>query len=68
MDVIEIQCQTHLKQKFDSVGALDFYKYLPIQYKAIRQFACRIIAMFGSTYKCEPLFSVMKGNLLRDHD
>ncbi|KAL0830180.1 hypothetical protein ABMA28_003637 [Loxostege sticticalis] len=62
MEVVEIQCQTHLKQKFDSVGALDFYKFLPAEYQEIRKFACKIISMFGSTYKCEQLFSLMQGN------
>lgn len=62
MEVIEIQCQTHLKQKFDSVGTFEFYKYLPVQYQEISKFACKTLAMFGSTYKCEQLFSLMKGN------
>lgn len=62
MEVIEIQCQTHLKEKFDSVGTFEFYKYLPFQYQEMRKFACKILSMFGSTYKCEQLFSLMKGN------
>lgn len=62
MDVIEIQCQTHLKQQFNDVGSSEFYKYLPVQYEELRNFACKVISMFGSTYKCEQLFSLMKGN------
>jgi hypothetical protein len=40
----------------------EFYKYLPAKFKNTRKFTYEIISIFGSTYRCEQLFSVMKGN------
>lgn len=62
MEVIEIQCNSNLKAKFIEVGVPEFYKYLPARFENTRKFAYEIISMFGSTYRCEQLFSVMKGN------
>ncbi|PNF15430.1 hypothetical protein B7P43_G18458 [Cryptotermes secundus] len=38
----------------------NFFSYLPSQYSQMRQFAARILAIFGSTYLCEQLFSLVK--------
>ncbi|XP_045442552.1 general transcription factor II-I repeat domain-containing protein 2-like [Pipistrellus kuhlii] len=62
MEVIEIQCDSNLKAKFSEVGVPEFYKYLPARFENTRKFAYEIISMFGSTYLCEQLFTVMKGN------
>ena len=62
MEVIEIQCNSNLKAKFLEVGFPEFYKYLPSNFKNTRKFALEIISMFGSTYLCEQLFSVMNIN------
>ncbi|KFM58258.1 General transcription factor II-I repeat domain-containing protein 2, partial [Stegodyphus mimosarum] len=62
MEVIEIQCNSNLKAKFIEVGVPEFYKYLPARFENTRKFAYEIISMFGSTYRCEQLFSVMKEN------
>lgn len=63
MELIEIQCDTILKQKYIDVGIPDFYNYLsadrfPNMLCTVR----RILAMFGSTYLCEQLFSTLKNN------
>lgn len=44
------------------MGFPEFYKYLPSNFKNTRKFALEIISMFGSTYLCEQLFSVMNIN------
>ena len=62
MEVIEIQCDSDLRTKFNELGVPEFYKYLPIRFKNIRELAFKILSMFGSTYRCEQLFSLMKGN------
>ncbi|KAK1344516.1 hypothetical protein QTO34_013213, partial [Cnephaeus nilssonii] len=51
-----------LKAKFNDVGVPEFYKYLPNGFENTRKFTYEIISMFGSTYWCEQLFTVMKGN------
>ena len=60
MEVIEIKCGSNLKAKFIEVGVPELYKYLPAKFENTRKFAYEIISMFGSTYRCEQLFSVMK--------
>lgn len=63
MELLELQCDTVLKQKFQDIGVPDFYQYLG-QEKFPKLFsACaRVLAMFGSTYVCEQFFSTMKIN------
>ncbi|XP_027630208.1 general transcription factor II-I repeat domain-containing protein 2B isoform X3 [Tupaia chinensis] len=60
MEVIDLQCNTVLKAKYDKVGIPDFYKYLWSSYPKYRQHCAKILSMFGSTYVCEQLFSIMK--------
>ncbi|PNF38763.1 hypothetical protein B7P43_G14030, partial [Cryptotermes secundus] len=55
MELIEMQCDSILKDKYNEI-------YLPSQCSKMRQFAARILAMFGSTYLCEQLFSLVKAN------
>ncbi|KAJ8897934.1 hypothetical protein PR048_003292 [Dryococelus australis] len=62
MALIDIQCDTVLKYKFNEVGIPKFYSYLPSHCSEMCQFATRILAVFGSTYRCEQLFSLMKAN------
>lgn len=61
MELIELQCNSTLKNKFD-VDLLDFYsKYVSItDFPKIRDHALKTISLFGSTYTCEQLFSRMK--------
>ncbi|XP_044890545.1 general transcription factor II-I repeat domain-containing protein 2-like isoform X1 [Felis catus] len=60
MEVIELQCNTILKTKYDCVGIPEFYKHLGNGYPKYKNHCAKILSMFGSTYVCEQLFSVMK--------
>ncbi|XP_053410680.1 general transcription factor II-I repeat domain-containing protein 2B isoform X2 [Nycticebus coucang] len=60
MEVIDLQCNTVLKTKYDKVGIPEFYKYLWSSYPKYRHHCAKILSMFGSTYICEQLFSIMK--------
>lgn len=64
MELIEIQENSLLKSKFEDVELCDFYKkYLEEDnFPQLRKFARRLICAFGSTYKCEQFFSLMKVN------
>ena len=62
MECIELQCEIQLKDKFNHVSLLDFYKiYLPRdKYPTLHNHALFMTSLFGSTYICEQLFSRMK--------
>ncbi|XP_023102144.1 general transcription factor II-I repeat domain-containing protein 2B isoform X2 [Felis catus] len=60
MEVIDLQCNTVLKTKYDKVGVPEFCKYLWSTYPKYRVHCAKILSMFGSTYICEQLFSIMK--------
>lgn len=62
MEVIELQCNTILKTKYDDVGIPEFYKCLGNGYLKYKNHCAKILSMFGSTYVCEQLFSVTKLN------
>uniref|UniRef100_A0A8I3VW15 General transcription factor II-I repeat domain-containing protein 2B n=1 Tax=Callithrix jacchus TaxID=9483 RepID=A0A8I3VW15_CALJA len=60
MEVIDLQCNTVLKAKYDKVGIPEFYKYLWGSYPKYKHHCAKILSMFGSTHVCEQLFSIMK--------
>ena len=60
MELLQLQSDSIVKAKYDSVGVPEFYSYLSEQYSSIKKFACYILAMFGNTYRCEQLFSFLK--------
>ena len=60
MELLEMQSDSTLRAKYLEVGIPGFFSYLPAKFKNFRKFATRIMAMFGSTYVCEQLFSFMK--------
>uniref|UniRef100_A0A8C3IDC5 Uncharacterized protein n=1 Tax=Chrysemys picta bellii TaxID=8478 RepID=A0A8C3IDC5_CHRPI len=63
MELVELQCDTILKQKYTDVGIPEFYRFLSQERFPMLFFAsARIMAMFGSTYICEQFFSSMKIN------
>lgn len=62
MGVIEIYCDSDLNPKSSEVGVPGFYKYLPARFQNTPKFVYEIISMFGSTYQCTQLFTLMKGN------
>ena len=62
MECIELQFDIQLKEKFDHVSLLDFYRsYLPRDnYPVLYNHALFMPSLFGSTYICVQLFSRMK--------
>lgn len=60
MELLEMQSDSLLRVKYFEVGIPDFFSYFPERFTNLRKFATRILAMFGSTYLCEQLFSFMK--------
>lgn len=63
MELVELQCDTILKQKYAEVGIPEFYKYLSRErFPKLFSATVRIFSMFGSTYVCEQFFSSMKIN------
>ena len=66
MELIDLQSDSILKEKFKEVNALTFYtQYFKSldNYPELKKHAARILCMFGSTYLCEQMFSVMKINM-----
>jgi len=55
-----MQSDSTFRAKYLEVGISGFFSYLPAEFKNLRKFATRVMAMFGSTYVCEQLFSFMK--------
>lgn len=63
MELVELQCDTILKQKYTDVGIPEFYRFLSQErFPMLFSASARIMAMFGSTYICEQFFSSMKIN------
>ncbi|XP_075207832.1 general transcription factor II-I repeat domain-containing protein 2-like [Anomaloglossus baeobatrachus] len=63
MELVDLQCDTVLKQKYMDIGVPDFYKFVSQEkFPKLVKAAARIMAMFGSTYVCEQFFSSMKLN------
>nr|XP_061800942.1 general transcription factor II-I repeat domain-containing protein 2-like [Nerophis lumbriciformis] len=62
MELIELQCSDALKAKYAAVGAAEFARFLPETMPQLRIQAAQTLSMFGSTYLCEQLFSLMKLN------
>ena len=61
MEVIDLQSNDMLKDKYKEVELIEFYKCLPrAQYMHLKNFALGLISVFGTTYLCEKTFSKMK--------
>jgi hypothetical protein len=61
MEVIDLQSNDILKDKFKEGNLIEFYKFLPSdQFLQLRKFAREFISAFGTTYICEKTFSKMK--------
>ncbi|XP_066941420.1 general transcription factor II-I repeat domain-containing protein 2B-like [Macrobrachium rosenbergii] len=67
LEVIDLQCDSNMKQKFASVGLDTFYQYLLPGYPKLTSLAAKILSMFGTTYLCEKAFSVMNLNKTKHH-
>uniref|UniRef100_A0A3P9L2A9 Uncharacterized protein n=1 Tax=Oryzias latipes TaxID=8090 RepID=A0A3P9L2A9_ORYLA len=62
MELIELQCNDTLKEKYDRVGAAEFARFIPDTMAELRIQAAQKLSMFGCTYLCERLLSLMKLN------
>uniref|UniRef100_A0A8C3ISY3 Uncharacterized protein n=1 Tax=Chrysemys picta bellii TaxID=8478 RepID=A0A8C3ISY3_CHRPI len=63
MELVELQCDTILKQKYADVGIPAFYRFLSQErFPMLFSASVRVMAMFGSTYIYEQFFSSMKIN------
>ena len=62
MELIELQCNDTLKEKYERVGAAEFARFIPDTMAELRIQAAQTLSMFGSTYLCERLFPLMKLN------
>lgn len=61
LELNSLQEDAALKQQFHEMNLVEFYQSLPdADYGSLKQFAKRFISMFGSTYRCEQLFSKVK--------
>ncbi|GFS60471.1 general transcription factor II-I repeat domain-containing protein 2 [Nephila pilipes] len=61
LEIIQMQCSTHLKQLLLNSTKLDFYRALPkAKFPQIIAHSQKIMAMFASSYVCEQTFSTMK--------
>ncbi|KAG0721741.1 General transcription factor II-I repeat domain-containing protein 2 [Chionoecetes opilio] len=63
MELVELQCNDELKAKYRTASPLSFFcdRVLPSnKFPNYIEHVKRIVAMFGSTYCCEQLFSEMK--------
>ncbi|KAK7886618.1 hypothetical protein WMY93_026239 [Mugilogobius chulae] len=66
MELIDLQSDTLLAEKFRSVPLNEFYSSLKEEnFPHMRRHAQKILVLFGSTYVCEQTFSVMKFNKSR---
>jgi hypothetical protein len=62
MELIDMQCNSDLEEKYKNVGLLDFYsKYIEKEkFPAIQSHAVFMMSLSGSTYVCEQFFFRMK--------
>ena len=62
LEIIDLQCDSDLKEKFAAAGLDTFYQYLLPGYPNLTALAAKVLCMFGTTYLCEQVFSVMSIN------
>lgn len=62
LEIIDLQCDSNLKGKFAEAGLDTFYQHLLPGYPNLTALAGKVLCMFGTTYICEQVFSVMNIN------
>ena len=62
MELVDFQCESSLKDKFNGSSLLDFYKQYFSQEKCpgVYKHAMLVISLFKSMYLCKQVFSRMK--------
>lgn len=61
LELIELQCQTFMKDNFQEKDLSTFYEELHAEnYPNLRKLGMKMITAFASTYVCEQTFSVLK--------
>lgn len=65
LEIIDLQCDSDLKGKFAAAGLGTFYRYLLPGYPNLTALAAKVLCMFGTTYVCEQVFSVMSINKMK---
>ncbi|CAN2391822.1 general transcription factor II-I repeat domain-containing protein, partial [Pristimantis euphronides] len=66
LELIDLQSDNLLAEHFKSVSLLESYSsFKEENFPHIRRHAQRMLVLFGSTYRCEQTFSVMKFNKSR---
>ncbi|XP_073714947.1 general transcription factor II-I repeat domain-containing protein 2-like [Misgurnus anguillicaudatus] len=67
LEIIDLQCDSDLKGKFAAAGLDTFYQNLLPGYPNLTALAAKLLCMFGTTYLCEQVFSVMSINKTKLH-
>ena len=63
LELIDLQCDSTLKEKFQSESIDKFYALLNAsKFANLRKMAMKLLILFGSTYICEQTFSTMNIN------
>ena len=63
LELIDLQCDSTLKEKFQSESIDKFHTLLnPSKFANLRKMAMKQLILFGSTYICEQTFSTMNIN------
>jgi len=62
LEIIDLQCDSDLKTKFALANLDTFYQYLIPGYPKVTALAAEVLCMFGTTYLCEQMFSLMNIN------
>ena len=62
LEIIDLQCNSDLKEKFAAASLDTYYKCLLPGYPNLTALAAKVLCMFGTTYLCEQDFSVMSIN------